>query len=69
MFLLNLNDDNKPILLKEILLVPTIISDCKVNIASYQNADLVMKRMVMKCNQLGTKCSVDMKRNILKISV
>ncbi len=71
-FLLNFNDDNitnKQIMLKEIVLIPTIISDYKVNTASNQSADLVMKRMVMKCNQLGTKCFVDVERNIIKISI
>jgi poly-gamma-glutamate capsule biosynthesis protein CapA/YwtB (metallophosphatase superfamily) len=69
-FLLNFDDDDitkKRIMLKEIVLIPTIISDCKANTVSNQTADLVIKKMVMKCNQLGTRCFVDVERNIIKI--
>jgi hypothetical protein len=50
-------------------LIPTKISDFKVNAALLDEADLAIDRMVARCNYLGTKCTADLlrKRIIIRI--
>lgn len=46
-------------MMKEIELVPTKIYDFHANTTSLMEAELVIKRMVYRCNRLGTRCIVD----------
>lgn len=48
-----------PVLTGNIELIPTKISDFRVNTALLEEADLSINRMVDRCNHLGTKCNVD----------
>ena len=47
------------VLMGNIELIPTKISDFRVNTALSEDADLSINRMVERCNQLGTICNVD----------
>ena len=72
----NLNDINdvganneRTILKGTIELIPTKISEFKVNTALLKEADLAINRMVDRCNYLGTKCTVDTLRKRIMIQI
>lgn len=72
----NLNDVNdiganseRAILKGTIELIPTKISEFKVNRALLEEADLAINRMVDRCNYLGTKCTVDTSRKRIMIQM
>jgi poly-gamma-glutamate capsule biosynthesis protein CapA/YwtB (metallophosphatase superfamily) len=69
----NVNDieakSKKAILKGTLELIPTKISEFRVNTASLEDADLAINRMVDRCNYLGTKCSVDNLRKRITIKI
>ena len=54
LFLLNI-ESKKP---KSIELVPVRIHDFQASIALLSDAELVIKRMIDRCDRLGTRCKI-----------
>lgn len=62
-------NNERTILKGTIELIPTKISEFKVNRALLEEADLAINRMVDRCNYLGTKCTVDTLRKRIMIQM
>ena len=62
-------NNERTILKGTIELIPTKISEFKVNRALPEAADLAINRMVDRCNYLGTKCTVDTLRKKIMIQM
>lgn len=62
-------NNERTILKGTIELIPTKISEFKVNRALPEEADLAINRMVDRCNYLGTKCTVDTLRKRIMIQM
>lgn len=57
----------RPLLMGSIELIPTKISEFRVNMAYLEEADAAINRMVDRCDHLGTKCNVDTLRKRIVI--
>lgn len=57
----------RPLLMGSIELIPTKISEFRVNMAYLEEADAAINRMVDRCDHLGTKCNVDTLRKKIVI--
>lgn len=56
-----------PVLTGTIELIPTKISEFRVNTALLEDAEIAMNRMVDRCDHLGTRCNVDTLRKRIVI--